>query len=233
MSSSSSTSDNSDLDALTTFSPYELSRMTTEPLMLNPLNDAFPPRSPNTVALRYYAFMSHSIAALEREIERIHIERQLMYDHMMVNGLFRRRIAPILREYRLLTGQQNRRRYHPYGHTPSPIPTPSRQGSEQPPSSIEILPAEALARIMTPPNASSIDVQQVEHPSRPSTHSPTSSLDSFKTAIDDAPGTRENPIIISDDEDERCLRCDQPGHSRSNCETLIDDTLRSGPSHQP
>ena len=178
---SSSTSDDSRSATLSTLSPPELSRLTTEPQMFHSISDAFLPDSSITVSLRYYAFMSRSIDTLEQELERIHTERQYMYDHLMQSDQFRRRITPVVNEYRLLTGQQSQRRYHPYGHTPPPIRTPSWPGSVNPPSTIEIRPAQALARIMESPNASSIDERPPRHPSRPNTPSEASSLDSFKT----------------------------------------------------
>ena len=218
---SSSSSDDSYNATLSTLSPHELSRLTTEPRMVESILDAFPPTSTATVTLRYYSSMSRSIDILEHELDRITNERSQIYNHLLSNRRFRRRITPIVNEYRLLTGHNNRRRYHPYGHTPPPIRTPSWPGSNHPPSSIEITPAEALARIMTPPNASSDDERQARYPSRPSTHSKPNSLASFKTTIDDTPGTRFNPIVVHDDEDERCPQCNRPGHSGDKCEISI------------
>jgi hypothetical protein len=65
----------------------------------------------------------------------------------------------------------------------------------------KFLPADALARINTPSSATS--------------------LASYRTAFDDIPGSRNNPIVISDDDDDVCSRCRRPGHTRSDCETPI------------
>jgi len=206
----SSSSSNDSFTEIATLSPQELSRLVTDQNMNRPILDAFPSYSPSTMNLRNYAFLSDSIDVLERELERHQLEREQIYDDLLHDRRFRRRIGPILKDYR---NRRRRTRAHPYDRSPTPPRTPSDQNSINPPSSIQILPEEALARIPTP--------------------SDRGSTTSFHTAIDEATGTtRLNPIIIVDD-DERlagpskidkgkgvpCPRCKQIGHRYYDCET--------------
>jgi hypothetical protein len=174
MSSSSSNDSNTLLDTL---SPQELSRLLTNPHMFPSIQTAFPPGSTPTAIIQNYAFMTTTIDALEQELERHHIERDYLYDRLLDSRRFRRRILPVLQEYRR---PHRRFRLHPYDRSPTPPQTPSSPTSVNPPSSIEILPADALARINTPSSATS--------------------LASYRTAFDDTPGSRHNPIVISDDD---------------------------------
>jgi hypothetical protein len=204
---SSSSSENSTF-TIATLSPHELSRLVTEPTMNPLLNEAFHPGSETIIMLRYYASISETIDTLERELERHRLDREDLFENLTENRRFRRRMVPIVNDFRQLTGHRRRTRYHPYGQTPSPPRTPSNPASVHPPSSVAsvvILPEEALARIPSPiPPATS-----------------ASSIDSYKTAIDEPLGSPGNPIIIPDDGDDICTRCYQTDHLRDDCLTPI------------
>lgn len=48
-----------------------------------------------------------------------------------------------------------------------------------------------------------------------------SQVESFNTAIDEIPGSKHNPIVIEDDKEEKCSRCDLVGHVYDDCNTPI------------
>ena len=190
---------------ISTLTPQELSRLLLAPDMTLTVSKSFENYPTSTATLRHYAFLSQSIATLEEELERHQLEREHIFDHMMQSRLFRHKIRPIVTKYRPTAPR--RTRFHPYGGT-SPSPSPdsyssskdnkaaSSQSSTQ---SIKILPDEALARNSTPSVTNS-------------------SPGSFHDPIDGEPGSRENPIIVHDNEN-RCIRCKQQGHQLEDCNT--------------
>ena len=182
MSSNSSSSSSSDLN----LSPHEFSRIITNPDFIPQLSEVFDDPNPHNL-LRYYSFISLTIDQLERELERSRIEQEVVFNGLFEYPRVRTRLQPIIRQSR--HQRQVRHRFHPYGRTPSPPRTPSDDNSVSPPSntpsSVPILPEEALARIPSP-----------EIPS-PDSGSPRS----YHTAIDDLPGSKSNPILVGDEEE--------------------------------
>jgi hypothetical protein len=186
--------------AISTLTPQELSRMLLAPHMTLPISKSFENYPTSTATLRHYAFLSQSIVTLEEELERHQLEREQIFDHMMQSKLFRRKIQPIVMKYRPTAPR--RTQFHSYGRT-SPSPSLDSYSSSidnetTSPQSIKILPEEALAQNSTPPV--------------------TSSPESIHNPIDEEPGSRENPIVVQDDED-LCTRCKQQGHQLGDCNT--------------
>ena len=79
--------------------PQELSRIVDEPNMQPLIKKWFPPSSVSTAIIHHYAYVSASIDVLERELERHQLEREEIYNCLVENRRFRRRIAPILKEF--------------------------------------------------------------------------------------------------------------------------------------
>jgi hypothetical protein len=136
----------------------ELSRLLLAPHMTLPVSTTFECYPTTTATLRHYAFLSKSIVTLEEELERHQVEREDIYDHMMQNGVFRRKIQPIIVNYRQTAPRRTRFRSYNY-NSPSPSPSPSPESYPsslngniefESSQSITILPEEALARNSTP-----------------------------------------------------------------------------------
>jgi hypothetical protein len=206
MSSSSSVSSTA---AISTLTQQELSRLLLAPHMNSPIARTFEHHPTSTAILRYYSFLSQSIVTLEDELERHQLEREQIFNSLMNSKTFRRRILPLVTNFR--PTEPRRTRFHPHGYT-SPSPSPVSESSptsglnrsvESPPS---IKPEEALARTSTPFMMDSTG----------SYHNPIDS--SGSTNIDEEPGSQKNPIIIRDDKDE-CSRCQQQGHQFKDCGT--------------
>jgi hypothetical protein len=125
-----------------------------------------------TIALRYYCFLSETIERLERDLLRQRIEQQDLFGHLIRKRRFQQRIAPLVVAYRR-PSREERYRYHPYSHTPSPILTPSDADAYN----NEVLPS---TRATSPP------------PSPKNRSSGSSSQEEV--------GTKRNPITIEDDE---------------------------------
>jgi hypothetical protein len=146
-------------------SPQELSCLAQEPAMHPILTETFRPGSATTILLRYYEFISTTIDTLERELERHQMDRERLFDHMMGSKRFRQRIHPVLEEFRQFYDRQHRTRYHPYGHTPSPLRTPSNpmiEGSPTTPSNVQTSPEQdhpstPYLRLSTPHVAGKIE----------------------------------------------------------------------------
>jgi hypothetical protein len=205
-------------------SPYELSRIVTNPSLVPALNDSFRNEPKSSNLLRNYAHLTQTITQLEIILERQRDEQEAIFTVLLAERHARERLRPIVKHGRHLRHQLHR--FHPYGRTPTPPATPSDSRSFQPPSSdrsVKILPEEALARIMTPSDRGS-------------------PLSSYATAIDELPGSKWNPIVVEDedeqgtfhdpieiaDDDEeeeeeikRCERCGQTDHQREDCNTLM------------
>ena len=97
-------------------SPQELSHLLTEPDSLHSIAHKFTSKPTSTTILRYYAFLSNSIAQLEEELERHQMEQEVVYNHLFNNRSFQNRIRPIVNKY-----QQKRvlicQGFHPYSCT--------------------------------------------------------------------------------------------------------------------
>ena len=81
-------------------SPEELSHLLTEPDSLHSIARKFTSKPTSTAILRQYKFLSQSIAQLEEELERHHMEREVIYTHLFDNRSFQTRICPIVDKYR-------------------------------------------------------------------------------------------------------------------------------------
>jgi hypothetical protein len=142
----------------TYLSPYELSRIVTNPSLIPMLNDSFRDEPNPTNLLRNYSHLTQTIAQLEIVLERQRDEQEAIFTALLAERFTRERLRPIVKHGRHLRHQLHR--FRPYGRTPTPPATPSDTRSVRPPSSdrsVRILPDEALVRIMTPPaNGSSL-----------------------------------------------------------------------------
>jgi hypothetical protein len=193
----SSPSSVSSTAAVSTLTQQELSRLLLAPHMNSPISRTFERNPTSTAILRYYSFLSQSIVTLEDKLERHQLEREQIFNSLMNSKSFRRRILPLVTNFR--PTEPRRTRFHPHGYTspsPSPVSSPSsvlERSAESPPS---IKPEEALARTSTPFT--------------------TDSMGSFHNPIEI--GSKENPIVVRDDKDE-CTRCKQQGHQHKDCGT--------------
>jgi hypothetical protein len=187
---SSTSSDVSDL----MLSPHELSRLVLEPSMPPIISHTFRRAPTQTAVLRYYAFLSQSIYNHEKELERLREEQEAICGFLTDSPMFRRRVAPLVNDFRRWT---RRPRFHPYSRTPTPPSTPSNDNSSEPPSDIVIHPA-----------ASELDA--------------ASSLSLYCTAIDNPTieeeqelGSKKNPIDVYGDDE--CEGCREEGHAIGDC----------------
>lgn len=192
------------LPPIGTLTREELSDLLESDTFHSVLDTAFIPGYSSTTNLRHYSFVSHSIKKMKQELDRFERERDDLFEELHGSPRFVQCMNPILRQYRLL--QQRNARHHPYSRPHSPANSSSSPGSQR---SVTILPADVNALFI--PLA----------PAAPTSPIPTSSSSSYHTATEQL-GTQANPIIIDDDEDVPvCARCDQQGHSRSNCNTPL------------
>lgn len=123
-------------------SPQEFSRLITDPDLLHSIARRFASRKSSSAILRYYKFLSQSIAQLEEELERHQMERETIYNHLFDNQSFRMRIRPIVNEYRHKR-TLIRQGFHPYSRTSG---SPNMSPNNNPPSMDEF-----PSRSNTPP----------------------------------------------------------------------------------
>lgn len=170
-------------------SPQELSHLITEPDSLHSIARKFTSKPTSTAILRYYKFLSQSIARLEEELERHQMEREVVYNHLFDNQSFRTRICPIVNEYRQKRALI-RQRFHPYSRTSS---SPNMNSANHSPSTN---------------NSPSIE-EGIQGRVSVEIHDRYDNelLDPYYTAIDDASGSKKHPIIASDVEEEECEGC--------------------------
>jgi len=164
-------------------SPQELSHLLTEPDSLRSIAHQFTSKPTSTAILRHYAFLSHSIAQLEEELERHQMEREVIYNHLFDNRSFRTGIRPIVNEYRK-RGTLTRQGFHPYSRTSSSPIVPSADNSLSTQEGIQ-------GRV-------SVEIHDRYTPQ------------------DDASGSKEHPIIVTDDEKEE-YECCRGDHEFRSC----------------
>jgi hypothetical protein len=187
------------------------------------LDLAFPARTVNTVALRSFAFVSHTIRTLEEELEKQRTERDILYADLLENPSFRGKIRIVLPHYRLMTRAGRRVRFNPYKLRSSTPGAPSTSTAPLPPYPTHPSPQPSLSKPQPSKNAvasssrrSDSVVISLEDALVPPPSSAGSS-GSFYTAPE---GTRQDPIIVEDDDD-LCDRCKQPGHHIDDCNTKM------------
>jgi hypothetical protein len=187
---SSTSSDVSDL----MLSPHELSQLVLEPSMPPIIAHTFLRAPTQTAVLRYYAFLSQSIYNHEKVLERLHEEQEAICGYLTDSPTFRKRVAPLVNDFRRWT---RRPHFYPYSRTPTPPSTPSNDDSSEPPSDIVIRPAAPELNAASP-------------------------LSSYCTAIDD-PMIEEDPILGSEKNpidvygDNECEGCREEGHAIGDC----------------
>jgi hypothetical protein len=164
-------------------SPQELSHLITEPDSLHSIAREFASKPTSTAILRHYKFLSQSITQLEEELERHHMEREVVYTHLFDNQSFQARIRPIVNEYRQRRAL-TRQGFHPYSRTSDPPSIPSTNN----PPSIE---RGIQGRV-------SVEIHD---------RYDGGSLDPYYTALDGTSGSKKHPIIVSDDEEGECEGC--------------------------
>ena len=99
-------------------SPQELSNLITDPYTNEQVDRKFRSKPTSSAILRYYTFISHSIAQLEDELERHQQEREILYDNLFASRTFKYKIRPIVEEYRHRRAMR-RSIHHPYGDAPT------------------------------------------------------------------------------------------------------------------
>ena len=97
MSSSSSVSSTA---AISTLTQQELSRLLLAPHMNSPISRTFENHPTSIAILRYYSFLSQSIVTLEDKLERHQLEREQIFSSLMNSKTFRRRILPLVTNFR-------------------------------------------------------------------------------------------------------------------------------------
>jgi hypothetical protein len=165
------------------------------------INDAFPEGRHATNAIRHFEFVSHSIRKMKKELQRYQIEQERIFIQLEDDRLFTEDFHHIMQYYRLRKAQSNRS--HPY-RRPSSTTRPRSRYSDTSDRSVVILPSDADALISQPPSSSS------------------SNSTSYHSIGEGPSGTRENPIVILDENDEKvCERCSLQGHHKDDCNTPI------------
>jgi hypothetical protein len=187
---------------VSTLTSQELSRLLLTPHMTPSVSRTFERYPTSTAILCHYTFLSQSIVTLEQELERHQLEREQIFDRLMQNGMFRRKIQPIVTNYRPMVPR--RTRFHPQSYTSQ---SPSQDSSSPPlygsvalSQSIDMLPGEAR-------NSTPLVMASTANPQ-----------ESYRNPIDEEPGSSENPIVVRDEEDP-CTRCKQQGHQHEDCGT--------------
>ena len=100
-------------------SPQELSHLITDLYINDQVNQKFKNKPTSSAILRYYTFISHSIAELKEELERHQQEWEILYNNLFATQKFCYRIRPIVGEYWHRRAME-RRGHHPYSHKTSP-----------------------------------------------------------------------------------------------------------------
>lgn len=202
----SHSSDNSCCSLPPVPSPQELSHLLTDPNLLQTISRTFAQKRTTTAVLRYYNFLSSSIAALEEELERHQQERETIYDHLFESRSFTNRLQPIVSEYRHRRAL-HRRGFHPYGQFSTPSPPNTTSPANQSPSTEEF-----HTQLSPQPSGSINPLSHEDTQDRVGVH-----LASFNTTIDEILGTsRRNPITILDDEAHGCEEC-REDHELQHC----------------
>ena len=238
---SSTTSNNSLTASSSIISPHEFSRLITEPEMTRSLARAFASRPTSTAILCYYFFLSRSIDRLEQDLERHRHEQNTLFDHLFKSRRFRMKVEPIIQRYRQPTP-----RYHPYGHTPSPPGTPSDNndinlpsntaideeiGSKQNPiiipddeeTHVGTFKRQKTRRYRFHPSTRSMSVpsyRQTPSPIDDHIQQRRRSLNGSQSPHqpnDEEPGTKWNPIYVSENNVIRCGLCNEEGHFILDC----------------
>ena len=201
----SHSSDNSCCSLPPVPSPQELSHILTDPDLLQTISRKFAQKRTTTAVLRYYNFLSSSIATLEEELERHQQERETIYDHLFESQSFTNRLQPIVSEYRHRRAL-HRRGFHPYGQMRSPSP-PNAFSANKSPS-----PEGFRTQLSPQPSGSINPLSQEDTQERVPIR-----LGSYDTALDETLGTsRRNPITILDGEEHECKEC-RGDHELRHC----------------
>ena len=188
-------------------SPQELSHLLTDPNLLETISKSFAQKRTTTAVLRYYNFLSSSIAGLEEELERHQQERETIYDYLFESRSFTNRLKPIVSEYRHRRAL-HRRGFHPYGQLQTPSP-PNISPANQSPST------EGFHTQLSPQPSGSIDCDPLSNEDME--ERVAIRLGSYYTALDETLGaSRRNPITILDDEVHGCEEC-QEDHEVRYC----------------
>ena len=96
-----STSSSSDSYSAPTLTPssQELSHLITDPYINDKVDRKFRNKPTSSAILRYYTFISHSIAELEGELERHQQEHEILYDNLFASRTFKYKICPIIEDF--------------------------------------------------------------------------------------------------------------------------------------
>ena len=163
--------------------PHHLSHLLTEPDSLHSISHKFTSKPTSTTILRYYAFLSNSIAQLKEELERHQMEQEVVYNHLFNNRSFQNRIRPIINEYQqkwVLICQG----FHPYSHTSDSPNIPSANNSPSTNNSPSInIPSSVDKGIQ---GRVSLEIHD---------RYDNKSLDPYYTLLDEGLGLKKHPII--------------------------------------
>jgi hypothetical protein len=206
-------------------SPQEFSHLITDPDTLHSIARRFASRKSSSTILRYYKFLSQSVAQLEEELERHQREREIIYDHLFDNRSFRMMIRPIVNEYRHKR-TLIRQGFHPYSRT---LGSPNISSTNNTPSIDEFPSQPAPIPTSIPSPIDPLSPEGIQGRASVEIHDQPDNdlLSSYYTAIDDTLGSKKNPIVISDDEEVhqrrrsfneiRCGVCNKEGHFILDC----------------
>ena len=208
--SSSSYSSGPDL-TLATLTTQELAQITGNINNHAVLRGTFSPDLHASTMLQYFAYISTNIHKIEQDLERHCREQEEMFEVMMNNRQFRRKIRPIIHFHRQTTTnihRPTRIRVRPYERpsTPHPSNSSSSLSSRDSRRSVVIHPEDALVP-------------------RPSSFNPTNPSTSFYTTEEPnpnaQPGSSLNPINVDEEENDTCTRCKQKGYVQEDCDTPL------------
>jgi hypothetical protein len=204
--SSSSSSFNSfqSLPPLATLTPAELTHILENETFHSVLDTAFPPGYSSTTNLRHFAFISHTIAKMERELTRFKREKEFLFDELWNSNRFKQCMSPIVQQSRQLRRENAQRQASPHHH---PYSRPTSPNTSSSPS--------ARSVVIT---ADSVNALLIPYP--PVSPTTTNSSSSYHSAVEPL-GTRSNPIVIEEDDEEVCARCNQRGHLMEDCDTPL------------
>ena len=163
-------------------SPHELARLVVMPGVTDEMAQIFHDQPLFILGLRYFTYTSQHIDRLEREVEQARREQAFLFDRIVEDG-FEQKIRPlVIRNHWRLICCRNR----PYATTLSsnsdeseePLSTPSSQAID------EIVRRTIPLRRQRPTRIPILSIPS-----------------SYHTTVKPPLGSKENPIIVEDDDD--------------------------------
>ena len=163
-------------------SPLELARLVVMPGVTDKMAQIFQNQPLFILGLRYFTYTSQHIDRLEREVEQARREQAFLFDRIIEDG-FEQKIQPLV--------IRNRRRLiHCWNWLYATTLSSHSDESEEPPSALS---SQAIDEIV----CQTIPLRRQQPTRIPILSIPSS----YHTTAEPPLGSKENPIIVEDDDD--------------------------------